>query len=114
MDTVAAGRRRIRLAFSGAAAIVLAFALVAGLTGDIESDLSSRSRDALEAAGVDVMQVEFDGRDAVLRGVTGEDRQRIAVEVVSSVRGVRSVRIEEIGSQADVLGRTGGIATCGT
>lgn len=91
--TIEAARRRIvHLALIFGAFVLLATMLAAVTRfGDIETDLEKRSRAALLAEGM-LVEVEFDGRDATLRGPVGTEEERLAaIEVVSGVRGVRTV-----------------------
>ena len=91
-----AWQRLRRVALIGIAGLVL-LALVSVLArfGDIESDLESRARAALEEVGIVVQQVEFRGRDGVLRGIVGSEEDRAAaLEIVEGMRGVRVVRDE--------------------
>jgi outer membrane protein OmpA-like peptidoglycan-associated protein len=78
-----------------AAVPLLLAALATGIKGgDIENDLSARSGSALSAAGLDGVQVAFDGRDATLSTAGAElsaaDLER-AKAVVAEVDGVRVV-----------------------
>jgi osmotically-inducible protein OsmY len=90
-------RNRLRIViYAGAAALAL-LALVSILVGlgDIEADLENRARAALDDQGITVADVEFDGRDAVLRGVVASEAdRRTAVEIVRGIDGVRTVRDE--------------------
>lgn len=58
----------------------------------ISSDLSTRAKTALEAAGHDWAAVNFDGRDATLRGAApSPEHQSAARLLVEKLRGVRTI-----------------------
>lgn len=61
----------------------------------IEDDLTERSVDSLQAAGLNWAKVELDGRDATLTGeVPDAAAAQEAVETVGNVWGVRVVNDE--------------------
>lgn len=71
--------------------VVTAFALY-GLHVQIERDLTDRSSTALQEAGLTWAHALFDGRNAVLKGLTFSRSSRDdALNVIRSVWGVRSV-----------------------
>ncbi len=76
---------------------VLVTALLAGVVtwaqaGSIQRDLTTKSQDALAAAGLPVGSVSFDGRDATLSGFPPDIALR-ALDVVQNVDGVRAAQI---------------------
>ncbi len=72
--------------------LVLVFFAVATTRGPIESDLSTKSQQALAAAGMEKVRVEFEGRDATLIGAaTSRSEADSAAAVVLAVEGVRAV-----------------------
>ncbi|WP_326957179.1 OmpA family protein [Amycolatopsis sp. NBC_01286] len=76
---------------------VLVTALLAGvvtwaLAGSIQRDLTTKSQDALAAAGLPAGSVSFDGRDATLSGFPPDKALR-ALDVVQNVDGVRAAQI---------------------
>jgi len=83
---------------------VVVTALLAGLatwlqSGGIQDDLSSRSRSALDAAGLHGGNVEFSGRQATLSGFAAEQAGQ-AMGVVQNVDGVESVTVSGGGGPA--------------
>ena len=93
--TEAARRRRTLIGLTFVAFVIVATA-VATLTrfGDIETDLETRSQAALREQGI-VVDVEFRGRDATLRGSVPTEADRAeAIEIVAGLRGVRTVHDE--------------------
>jgi osmotically-inducible protein OsmY len=92
--TIASARWRLRatLLIGGVLLALVASFAVATQKRHIEDDLSTRARAALEERGITVEHVEFEGRDGVLRGAVASHGDRLAaVEIVSSLRGVRAV-----------------------
>ncbi|WP_326944763.1 OmpA family protein [Amycolatopsis sp. NBC_01307] len=76
---------------------VLVTALLAGVVtwaqaGSIQRDLTTKSQDALAAAGLPAGSVSFDGRDATLSGFPPDKALR-ALDVVQNVDGVRAAQI---------------------
>jgi hypothetical protein len=96
VSTIEAARRRRTLIALAFVAFVIVTTGVATLIrfGDIESDLETRSQTALREQGI-VVEVEFRGRDATLRGAVATEQDRAAaIEIVGGVHGVRSVHDE--------------------
>ncbi|UOZ08204.1 OmpA family protein [Amycolatopsis sp. WQ 127309] len=76
---------------------VLVTALLAGVVtwaqaGSVQRDLTTKSQDALAAAGLPAGSVSFDGRDATLSGFPPDKALR-ALDVVQNVDGVRAAQI---------------------
>lgn len=83
---------RVGVAIPAAIAIA-AFVGTASLwvSGQIEGDLTSRSRAALDAAGIRAA-VRYDGLDAILTGVVTDSREAAdAIRIVRGVRGTQGV-----------------------
>lgn len=75
----------------------LGFALLAVITivlagSWIEDDLAERSIERLEAAGIAGINVEINGRNAILSGDNAEASEQ-AVQLVQEIWGVRGVDI---------------------
>lgn len=59
---------------------------------DMEQDLASRSEEALSSAGMHWAKVHFDGRDALLSGVSySQEQSEAATKIIGALHGVRSV-----------------------
>lgn len=59
---------------------------------DMEQDLASRSEQALSSAGMHWAKVHFDGRDALLSGVSySQEQSEAATKIIADLHGVRSV-----------------------
>jgi len=72
-------------------AIFLVFCFLHHLKG-IESDISSRSTQALSAGTISGITADVDGRDVTLNGELTKESNRIeVVETVSKLRGVNKV-----------------------
>lgn len=84
---------RIALIALGLAALVLlAFFCVKHEAPVIESELSSRTRVALDEGGMDWARAQLDGRDSILTGVApNEGARNYAADTAASVAGVRVV-----------------------
>jgi len=73
--------------------LLLAGVAVVGERDRIEKDLSERTRQTLNQAGLGWASVIFDGRDAVLTGLAAEEPDPgLAATTVAAMRGVRVVR----------------------
>ncbi|WP_298179731.1 OmpA family protein [Saccharomonospora sp.] len=79
---------------------VLALLAVLVERDDIESDLTTRARDALEQAHLPTDVVTFSGRDATVRTDSLQDAL-FAKAMLEGVEGVRSVEIAEPASARD-------------
>ncbi|MFN0282909.1 MAG: BON domain-containing protein, partial [Kineosporiaceae bacterium] len=99
-DRRARARRRRRPSARTAAAAFLTVVGLGGLLGGqvvlvapgVERDLEGRALEALQAAGIDSVDVRIDGRDATLSGTTKDLREASAAEqAVLTVAGRRSV-----------------------
>ena len=88
MRSIAEGDRRIRWLLMGWVVVLIAAGLV-GVSA-IQSDLTAEAETALDEAGIELAAVEFEGRDAVLTGATGERTE--VEEIVAGITGVRTVR----------------------
>ena len=84
---------RILIVAPGVAALLLlAYFCIRIEAPAIESDLSSRSRVALDESGMDWARVELDGRDSLLSGVAPNEDDRISAQrIAAAVAGVRVV-----------------------
>ncbi len=72
-------------------AVLVAGAVLWGVP-HVRDDLTARSEQALAAAGYGDVRVDFDGRDAQVRGEVAADADAMAVEeLVAGIRGVRRV-----------------------
>jgi len=99
-DRRARARRRLRPSARTAAAAFLTVVGLGGLLGGqvvlvapgVERDLEGRALEALQAAGIDSVDVRIDGRDATLSGTTKDLREASAAEqAVLTVAGMRYV-----------------------
>jgi outer membrane protein OmpA-like peptidoglycan-associated protein len=73
--------------------VLLTAVLIPAKAGTTEDDLRDRTLAALQARGIESGTVDFDGRDAKVVVPAGVDADLVR-EVVGTVEGVRSVRIE--------------------
>jgi outer membrane protein OmpA-like peptidoglycan-associated protein len=93
-DSPTANPRRFPLAVAITAAVIGLVAIGAAqglpIRERMEDDLTSRSEQALAAAGLPATRVEFTGRDGVLTADTAIDAER-AVTIVRDLEGVRTV-----------------------
>jgi BON domain len=89
-----ASRRSLRLPIAVAVAGLTALGLGQGIVNrhSVEDSLTTASRSALLAAGVDVIRLSFTGRDATVAAATAADAER-ARTVLLGVDGVRVVTI---------------------
>ncbi|MDA7948253.1 MAG: BON domain-containing protein [Hyphomicrobiaceae bacterium] len=63
-----------------------------GTGAKVESDLEARTQTALQEAGLQWATASFDGRDAVLEGLSFSRQERdTALRIISSIWGVRNV-----------------------
>ena len=99
--------RNLIIVFGVVAVLLLAVFCIKFEASAIESDLSSRSRVALDETGMDWARVELDGRDSILTGVApSEDAKADAARIAASVSGVRVVdnQVEVAAEPATVEG----------
>lgn len=73
--------------------VLLTAVLIPARAGTTEDDLRDQTVAALQARGIESGSVDFDGRDAKIVVPAGVDPDLVR-EVVGTVEGVRSVRIE--------------------
>jgi outer membrane protein OmpA-like peptidoglycan-associated protein len=73
--------------------VLLTAVLIPAKAGTTEDDLRDRTLAALQARGIESGSVDFDGRDAKVVVPAGVDADLVR-EVVGTVEGVRSIRIE--------------------
>jgi OOP family OmpA-OmpF porin len=73
--------------------VLLTAVLIPAKAGTTEDELRDRTLTALQARGIEAGSVDFDGRDATVAVPAGVDAELVR-EVVVTVDGVRSVRIE--------------------
>lgn len=91
--TINLRRKRVLVISAAIVAWVLLLGFAVISTSDpIEAELTSESRSALEAAGVEFQTISFNGRDATLTGqVSTESAADSAESIVAAVPGVRTV-----------------------
>ena len=116
-------RRRIKSVLIGIVlglwALLLGVAVVWGLQ-NAENDIESRVAAALGEAGIGLDEIRVEGRDVFLAGIANEQRAS-AEQLVSSVRGVRVVEMNDLpdvvivgGSTTTVPGDSSTSTTVGT
>ncbi len=73
-----------------------------------QDDLTARSQQAVAAAGFRSVDVEFEGRDATLRGTVARPADRDSLEdLVLRIEGVRTVEVADIVIEPEADGGDG-------